>query len=269
MRLKVSPKEAIIRIDELVRLASQIKDVIIDDYYRREEEYEKEEGEEAKSKEKEAIKDPLERTVMSMAALAEVPYSYSFYPDEKIIDGYDSQFSKWYNEALSVLESVFQDFSPIYTFEQAWKKPPSTSVFGGRPFKDNVDCFEVKISVLVSFYSDLQGLVRSPLLYLNENAQIWFYDFVCQLKPDSNEAALCAFMFQFGIGEFKEFEDIYTYVTGEGRSDDFPKGWNTTIKSAYDGINRKSNVSFGFPILRKQKTMLALHFPSRLIGASF
>lgn len=123
--------------------------------------------------------------------------------------------------------------------------------------------FQAKLKVLADHYNDIKDSVRSPLFYLPDRAIICFYDFVCPLKVDSNEASVCAFMFQYSIGEKVEMIDAYNHMFGEQRTT-LGVAEKDKIKNAIDGINRKTNRAFGFPIIAKDTVTISLTIPARI-----
>lgn len=244
MRLKKSPKEALLQIDCLVKEGSKILDWI-------------------RGEDWDSFRNPI---------------SFGDYLDEQeeieTSDPQEPEFVAneiefWNKKAIKELREIFMDESPIYKFRDA-----IGYIFDKREHKKEYIKLEnglvSKISILVNYYEQLHSLVSSPLVYITEKAQIWFYDFVVQLEPDSNEASLCGFMFNFGIGELKEFEDIYAHVKGESieESDQWPKNWKAMLNNAYDGINKKANKTLGFNILSKTKNQLSISFPNRFIKGS-
>ncbi len=70
-------------------------------------------------------------------------------------------------------------------------------------------------------------------------------------------------MFQYSIGEKVEMIDAYNHIFGEQRTT-FGVTEKDKIKNAVDGINRKANKAFGFPIIAKDTTTINLTVPARV-----
>ncbi len=289
MYIKVSVKEALRIIDGLIQEGDDLRNYISDDYDRREDEKEiaendaelqESESENSRIVDKFGSKVGTAFSAMNMLSAQsrslteafEASNSFVLGADvvsDEVIDEYAERYWKWNRKALKELKAVFQHFAPLYKFESNLDFTEFKDLLLGnanyRRFTNLLDRFDSNLRTLVSFYDDFKNSMKSPLVYIDEKSQIWFFDFMCQLKAGSNEAALCSFMFQHGIGEIKEYADIYEYVTGE--TDKFPKNWEKTIKSSYHGVNLKTNKLFGFPILKKEGLTLALHLPTNFIGS--
>jgi hypothetical protein len=117
--------------------------------------------------------------------------------------------------------------------------------------------------VLVEYYDYLVFQEKSPVRYLADKAEIWLYDLCCSLEPESNESELCRYMFNLGIGEWIETAVLHKAIVGE-EYDPKTKNKNVVV-NALDGINRKTNDAFSFPLLKKSKSVVALAIPSRFI----
>jgi len=295
MRLIVSPKEAVQKIDALIKEGYELRECIVDDYERKrneaweredednddesENETENEDQHQKIAPEFESFMPSIKFAQKELERVKKMAESYQPHIElnkkdvsDEIIDGYKKKQDTWFNSCLTILKDIYKDFAPIYIFYERLSLTKFDIGLGDPNFREYihvVDRIDSRLSALVDFYNDLKDQVRSPLNYLEKKAQIWFYDFVCQLTPSSNESALCGYMFQYGIGEYRSYADIYEYIFGEieDTSDKLPKGWKVKVRSAYDGINRKTNKSFGFNILSKKGYAIALHFPSRLIGS--
>lgn len=180
----------------------------------------------------------------------------------------EAQFAYWRDETKKILEGIFMDFTPVHTFMDAFGEFYSEVASFGRSwrFEKYINLtreLDAKLEVLIGFYKELSDDIRSPLTYLIDQAKVCFYDFVCPLKVDSNEASLCAFMFQYSIGEKVEMIDAYNHIFGEQRTT-FGVTEKDKIKNAVDGINRKANKAFGFPIIAKDTTTINLTVPARV-----
>jgi len=275
MYLNVPAKEALKQIDLLIKEGSEFRNKIYDDYNLREKDFEHLEDLKSNRLEKKRIKISKKNSITGfsevMRSISEVARPTFSFRKEKVPRGiicdYEKQYDSWYGKALSVLEGMFQDFAPVYRFKTSLELTKFKDLFlvgdDYEKFIHVLDRFDSNLSTLVSFYNDLKVFVRSPLVYLQDKAQLWFYDFSCQLTPDSNESELCKYLFQFGVGDWKEFLDIHEAIKG-----DIPakKGWDKIVLNAYDGINKKTNKHFGFNILKKQGKLMALEIPSRFVA---
>ncbi len=270
MRLCISPKIAIKQLDDLIREGHELINFIEGDCRLQYEELEKEK-ERQENELEHSIDNASEpqKTILKFKQLQEnsalmfndIPYG--------IIDGYKSKFFGWTDKTTRILNNINTDFAPIYSFSSAASsKKYSTDILFSHNFveKDRlVDTLDAKIQVLVELYSDVKKLVVSPLMYLEDKCQIWFNDFVCQLKPETNESDLCRFMFQLGVGEWKDFSEIYEFIKGETFVNGLPKNCDAVVRNAYDGVNRQTHKSFGFNIFSKNKKVLCLSVPTRFL----
>gem|GEM_PF-4407367 len=177
------------------------------------------------------------------------------------------QFADWRDRTKQGLESVFMDFTPVHTFMDARGEWYSQSFpLGERRTEEYINItrqLDAKVAVLIGFYKTLSENIRSPLIYLPDQAKVCFYDFICPLKAGDNEASLCVFLFQHSIGEKVEMVDAYNYMFGDQHLtlDTIEKN---KIKNAADGINRKTNKAFGFPIVAKDTNTVNLTVPTRV-----
>jgi hypothetical protein len=105
----------------------------------------------------------------------------------------------------------------------------------------------------------------SSLLFLSVSLQICFFASVCGLQPDSNEDTLCKYIFEgYNFNEWVEIEDVFTNAFG-GNADEYDKQDKAKIENAAEGVNKKTNDAFGFPVFQQKKTLLSLHLPSRFL----
>ncbi len=236
MRLKTSPKEALSKINELVLNGSVLLCSM-------ESEAEYALGDQRKAK---------SRIKVSR-------------PSSQLLKRFDGEYQAWDQAAEELLRHIFVDYVPIHVFTSSfWKVEPINNVaVEVADFRLIVDTLRLKLDILVNYYNGLADKMKNPLIYLPDRVQIWFYDFCCPLQTDSNEATLCHYIFGFSIGEKVEMEDIFAEGFG-GNRDDYCGKDKAQIKHAYDGINRKTNDTFGFPILKKEGTTLCLTLPSRV-----
>ena len=304
MRLKVSPKAAVQAIDVLVKAGTNMAQLLRSVYEQLDKDIEAEHEEYvtgAEEKRQRAIKAaqsqpenleiampdgskvsipnparPIASLAVIEALMPSVPSMPSFLGGDGFVskiaeprmDELEQRYADWRDETKELLEGIFMDFTPVHTFMDARGEFYSeTSPFGRswrfEKYINVTRTLDAKIAILIGFYEALSDGIRSPLTYLPDQAKICFYDFVCPLTADTNESLLCGFMFGFSIGEKVEMEDIFAGAF-HGNKEDFCGKDRETIKNAYDGINRKTNDVFGFPILKKDGTTLCLTLPSRV-----
>lgn len=209
MQLKVSPKQALGKIDGLLRQGHEIYSECKDNFYQTQ--------------------------------------GRLLLPDE-LAQGIDT----WEKEAVDTLTAIFLDYAPVYMFHEA----------------DNgvqYDHMRDKLRLLNDYYLSLAEQVRTPLFYIPERAQICFFASVCAIDPDSNEDVLCRYMFEnHSFHEWIEMEDVSIGAFGVG-ADAYGSRERTQIEHAQDGVNRKTNDVFGFPLFLKKKSLLCLNLPSRFL----
>lgn len=279
MRLKISPKAALVKIDTLTKKGSELLDFISKDYWIQEEKAEKLDKKRKQIEEKkfdEEIKNTplINQTHLRLARTIntnQVTLGNSWVVPNKIIKIYQTDYDNWFESVENSLKDIYEDFIPTYLFSHANVKVERTDFpFTSRAYEDFKLIkahLESEIFVLVKLYKELQNNIKSPLIYLSDKAQICFYDFICQLTANTTETELCNFLFKSSIGELKEHADAYAYINGEDidMQHEWDKNWQRKIINAYDGINKKTIKSFGFPIIRKEKTLIGLNLPTRFI----
>lgn len=301
MRLKVSPKAAVQAVDALVKAGTKTGQLLHSMYEKMEKDIEAEHEEYvtgAEEKRQRAIKaaesqpdnlewampdgrkisipnpaKPFASLAVMEAIMPPVPAflghdGFSSKIAEPRMEELERQYEDWRDETTEILEGIFMDFTPIHTFMDArgefYSNPsPFGGSYGFAKYINITRNLDAKVAVLMGFYKALSEGIRSPLTYLIDQAKVCFYDFVCQLKTDSNEASLCAFMFQHSIGEKVEMIDAYNHIFGEQRTT-LGAAEKDKIKNAVDGINRKANKTFGFPIIAKDTTTINLTVPARV-----
>lgn len=240
MRLNVSPKQALAEINQLVLQASVHLCSIESDHYEKVHVYQSNKSNKKNYRQTVAFK--------------------------KDVDKYDKDFWAWHELATETLLNIFTDYVPVYAFKYARTKMKSfidEVKDDDEYFRLLIEDYRMRVDALVQHYNELQKLVKSPLFYLPESAALCFYDFVCPLKADSNEASLCRFMFEHSIGEKVEMIDVYNHMFGEQRTA-LGATEKDKIKNAVDGINRKTNKTFGFPIIAKDTATINLTIPARI-----
>lgn len=303
MRLKVSPKAAVQAVDALVKAGTKMRQLLHSRFEEMEKDIEHEHEEKMTAREEKrqktiaaakSVPDTLDFTTpdgkkvsvpnpakafgslaVMDALMPSIPSVTSLLGGDgfvseiapKRMEDLEQLFANWRSDTKEILEGIFMDFTPVHTFMDAMGEFYSQSFpFGERRSQDFINMtrqLDAKLEVLIGFYKSLSENIRSPLTYLTDQAKVCFYDFVCPLKTDSNEASLCAFMFQHSIGEKVEMIDVYNHMFGEQRTTLDTTGKNK-IKNAVDGINRKTNEVFGFPIIAKDTTTISLTVPARV-----
>lgn len=192
-------------------------------------------------------------------------YKLSRDPYFAMVSDKDKLVEEWFDEARVALRHIFFDAVPLYRVLKC--RAPKERSFSLYLYKKNEippeKDLEKALDVLVEYYDYFVSQDKSPVKYLAEKSEIWLYDFCCKLEPESNEAELCKYMFQFGIGAFQEMAEIHKHITGE-EYDPKAKDKNVVV-NALDGVNRKTNEIFKFPLFEKKKSVVALSIPSRLV----
>lgn len=175
-------------------------------------------------------------------------------------------FQSWHSKACNTLDDIFQDFSPVYTFKKA-KAIYDESYTTQFPIILTIKLLEMKLDLLNNFYEDIAKDFKSPLLYLDDKSQIHFYNIMIQLWADNNESTLCKYMFQFPIWELIPYEDIYCYITwlkADQYSDNLELAI-TKVSRAYEWVNKEALKVFWFSIFKKNKLLLSLTLPNRFV----
>lgn len=300
MRLKVSPKAAVQAIDALVKAGTKTNRLLHNMYEKMDKDIQDEHDkyvvrhEEQKQRAIRAAESQPEMIEFAMPDghkvsmpnpakpnLAVINALFPSIPSINSLLGYDGfqskiaekrmeelrkEYNEWRDGTKAILEDIFMDFTPIYTFMDAqgeWYSESFPSNGRSAEYINMSRTVDAKIGVLIGFYKTLSEDIRSPLTYLTDQAKVCFYDFICQLKVDSNEASFCAFMFEHSIGEKVEMIDAYNHMFGEQRTT-LGAAEKDKIKNAVDGINRKTNKVFGFPIIAKDTTTINLTVPARV-----
>lgn len=178
----------------------------------------------------------------------------------------DAAVDKWFDEASKVLNKVFLDAVPVYRVLKCRKPKENSFPFLYDNKQDVISPekqLEGALDVLVGYYDYFVTQEKSPVRYLADKAEIWLYDLCCSLVPESNEAELCRYMFNLGIGEWAEMAEIHKAIKGEDY--DAKVKDKSVVSNALDGINRKTKEAFDFSLLKKRKSVVALAIPSRFI----
>lgn len=287
MRLKVSPKTAIQKIDTLVKEGANMIAWYSDTYDEVSEaaDVERKRKRDERERKIEAIRNepstidvqtpygitmavPNTRKLMEIPRLQLEGYSFFDEPTEagrKGMKQLHGKFIDWRDRTEAALQEIFMDFTPVYSFRNAYGDYYGQVTLDAafKEYMNTMREIQAKTNTLIGFYNMLVANIRSPLFYLPERTTICFYDFVCPLKADTNEAALCQFMFDHSIGEKVEMLDIYNHMMGE-QNDALNADQRRIIANAYDGVNRKTRDAFGFPVLAKDKVTISLTLPARI-----
>jgi hypothetical protein len=126
-----------------------------------------------------------------------------------------------------------------------------------QPQKDEVDRFGVNpkaltfakhASIVTEFLCDLyqriENIFHNILFYDSENGKIFFYDLVCNIKPDTQESRLCDQMIKYyGFGERVDINDLAGKVYSKDSPDSTDEGH---LRGAIKSINKKTKECFGF-----------------------
>jgi len=184
--------------------------------------------------------------------------------DQKAIDD-------WYDKTVKTLRAVFTDFAPVYSFwkaienEKDGTKKDLFLLTSRCDPQDYARLLNAGLRILGEYYRQLSDQVFTPLFYIPNKAHLCFFASLCPLEPESNEDAVCRFLFkQYSYHEWVEMEDIFAGAFG-GNKDEYSGKDKAKIENAYDGVNGKTNEVFGFPVLKKRKTLIALNLPSRFL----
>jgi len=186
----------------------------------------------------------------------------------RIAQGRGEMLDDWNHKTVVELGKIFMDFSPLYEFLKVDKEAGEDESIqikrivdadnGSQELRESLD-------VLNSYCQQLSAQLYTPLFYIPDKAQVCFFVSICTLEPDSNEDALCRYMFHHhNFHEWVEMEDIFASGFG-GNREEYDKQDKVKIDNAYDGVNRKSNEAFDFPVFKKKKSLLCLNLPSRFL----
>ena len=125
---------------------------------------------------------------------------------------------------------------------------------------------DLSIDFLEKLRESIENQMKCPLQYLKDSAQILYYDVVCQLQPNSFEEQVTQSVMKLTVGEYKGIADLYEDITGD--KDDLPsKKWIQKVKDAINGVNRKTNKTFGFQVFGTQGNTVSMFLPSQSIKA--
>lgn len=243
MNLKVTPKEALKTINALLYEAAALRSDFIGEYW---------------SSDLERVEELVGSRVNPMEATIRA----SSLPS--LLDRLN-KFKKMVGDRLV---DVYEEVAPAMLFVIADRKVttdhiPKTEDGPYFYFEKELD---LSIDFLESKYQEVRALMRSPLQFIKKSAALVYFDAVCKLSLDSNEALLCDIMTDLSIGEQREMDEIFELMSNE-EPENFPKEWKKTIKNAIEGVNTKTNETFGFPIFRIKKSTVSLVLPTDLIAS--
>lgn len=253
MRLKVSINDALSKINQLIKEGGDLLTMIRGEQW-------------------DGFKDPAILNGRDLLEQKEYEQEVNLIADETFERDFEPKFTKWKEASLRALGQIYIDYVPIYSFQNAsgdLRSLPQRAY--NRTFLLLESNIEAKIAVLVGFYDYLLGFHKMPLFYLKDKCEIWFYDYSCNLLPNSNQSTLCGYMFDFSVGEFKEIADIYAYMTGEDVLDShkWPKKWKTVVNTACREINRKTKKKLGFPVIKTiRETLFSINLPPKFISGT-
>jgi len=238
MRLKVTPFEALKKINELV-----------------------EKGYKIQKNELENIRVEKVDKVFKMGL--------SKRNENEIDTDYHQAVFQWSNDSYNELKNIFKDFTILYDFHLRISNEKFLNLISNsedslilRAHKQ----FMIQMDILVSYYQDLSTLFKSPLGYDDKRNKLYYLDCHIQLESDSNEACLCKYMFEnYAIGDLVPYEKIYEYITGEVDTYNHKKDFNI-VKNAFGGINKKTCDRWKFPIFSSKKMFLSLELPPKIIS---
>ncbi|MFA6024728.1 MAG: hypothetical protein WC777_06055 [Candidatus Gracilibacteria bacterium] len=244
MILKVTPKEALKKIDSLLVEAVELRRDFNEEYWTSDFE-----------RVKELLKDPekfletAEVRAGSLPSLVEHLDSFKKKVAQELIKTYDELATPALFLALDrkvVVADIPKNGDGHYFYAE--KR------------------LDLCIDFLEARHQELIKEIKSPLQYLREKAKLVYFDAVCQLTPNSNEDELCDIMCDSSIGECKEMDEIYEYMKGK-ETGDFPSDWKKTVRNSIEGVNEKTKEKFGFPIFTIKKNAVSLVIPAELIAS--
>lgn len=171
---------------------------------------------------------------------------------------FDTELLKWIKNVKIVFEKTFVSFVYIKDFisDSATLNFSYNGEVGKavQEFCNMQKTVETKLKNLQVLFFKIEESIKSPLFYIKERSTLCYYDFVCELQADTNEASLCEYIFKFSIGTKKEIADIYKHMMGE----EFIKGDEKVVQNALEGVNKKTQNHFGFSIFCKEKSVVYL-----------
>lgn len=192
----------------------------------------------------------------------------------RVTDEDRKKIDDWHDKTVKALQEIFLDFAPVYFFWKAIDDEKLEETEAGYELYDggqpNNNKYYSKIlagglRILSEYYRQLSEQIFTPLFYIPDKAQLCFFASICPLEPDSNEDSVCRFLFKkYSYHEWVEMEDIVIGAFGANK-DEYSTQDKAKVENAYDGVNRKTNEAFGFPVLKKRKTLVALSLPSRFL----
>lgn len=280
MQLKVPPKEALTILENLIKKGDELYewmdthyDAIKDELDKKEQAsiiaFKKREQEESK---KEQINNQEQTTINTLKAIA--PHLLPKVEDgslsidekdrqyERAIEKYQVKKRDWMEAATEAISCISGNYVLLRLFNEAsWQKSSNQPYIPSleRQVDDKFDDFiyirnnlDAKIHFFQNLYLEIEKDAKDPLYYIPERSTICWCNRVVELGSNSNQAALCKFIFQYPIGAKKEFIDAYCFITGEDE-DCFER---SLVVTAMGEVNKKTKKIFGFSIFRKDKQLL-------------
>lgn len=243
MILKKTPRDALKEVDQLLFKAGQLREKLRRDYWGSEE--------------------SREENLLGQS-ITSIPIGTLFNPGA--IETLRKEFKKFKTSSFEKLIEIFDEPATAILFFTLDRKLDLNKI---PTHEKEYFLLEKKVELCIDFFESIHlELVRelkSPLHYIPEKAKILYFDVICELVPNSNEAELCRFMFQRSIGEFREKMDAYDELTGE-RDSVHARGWQKKIDNAIEGVNKKTFERFGFRIFTIKKNTVALTLPAQVIS---
>lgn len=175
---------------------------------------------------------------------------------------------QWKADVQTQLERIFLDFPPVY---KVIKDIQTLIELGDSSYNarqkiqlENSGLLIKSIDLLTDYYDIIEKEAYSPLFYIPEKSQICFYSSIVTLARDSNEEAICKFMFELSFNEFVQKSKIAAVICGL-HEEDLTDQQIKSISNGVDGINLKTNENFGFPVVKKAKDEIALSIPTQFL----
>lgn len=248
MRLKVTSKIAVDRIDEVIKIGSDSLADLIDVIHQSNSDLEDNDKITKEDCEK------ILREYVNFRALVSCTFDDIFQHEAPLFELELLGYAKNREE----IDSLYCDYNPQ-------KLAQKNQLELEKYYETVLIYYESTLKVALSYYKEVSKIVKSPMFYLEKQCQICFYDLVCQLKPSTNESELCKKLFEYSFGEKIDDADVYEYITGEDTEGLMDMESRKKIKNAVDGVNRKTKKYLGFSIIEHKKNTLNLFLPARVL----
>jgi hypothetical protein len=165
----------------------------------------------------------------------------------------------WAGKAETLIRTAFASPAPLVRFRLPVPMPFDRDIAWARIERPKAE-HNHRLSVLANLHQQVEALAATPIWYAPETATIRYYDRVCQLKPNTKEAALAKYMFSsHDFEEPVDAEDIYEFMTGDECESAAER--NLIIERARQ-INRKTKKAFGFPVFATSRGEIRLTYTS-------